>query len=246
MFGNLTTDGLQESQDRLGGISVFNTDIYIGTIKALYAGVSSGGATSVTLIADLNGKEYTETMYVTNKDGKNWFANKQDPTKKVPLPGFTVVDDICLIATGEPLAVQETEEKVIKVWDSEAKKEMPKSVPMIIGALGKPIALGIQKSLANKQKKEGTEYVPIAETREENHIDKIYHPELKLTVAEARAGQDVAQFWDAWLLKNKDQVRDKRTIKDGEAGNSGAPSKAPSKPGTPAGQPERKSLFAKK
>lgn len=246
MFGNLTTDGLQESQDRLGGISVFNTDIYIGTIKALYAGVSSGGATSVTLIAIINGKEYTETLYVTNKDGKNWFPNKQDPTKKVPLPGFTVVDDICLIATGEPLAVQETEEKVINIWDSEAKKEVPKSVPMIIGALGKPIALGIQKSLANKQKKEGAEYVPIAETREENHIDKIYHPELKLTVAEARAGQDVAQFWDAWLLKNKDQVRDKRTIKDGEAGNSGAPSKAPPKPGTPTGQPERKSLFAKK
>jgi len=246
MFGNLTTDGLQESQDRLGGISVFNTDIYIGTVKALYAGKSSGGATSVTLIADLNGKEYTETLYVTNKDGQNWFANKQDNTKKVPLPGFTVVDDICLIATGEPLAAQETEEKVIKIWDNEAKKEMPKSVPMIIAALGKPIALGIQKTLANKQTKVGTDYVPNAETREENHIDKVYHPEMKLTVAEARAGQDVAQFWDAWLLKNKDQVRDKRTIKDGEAGNSGAPSKAPPKPGTPAGQPERKSLFGKK
>ena len=245
MFGNLTTDGLQESQDRLGGISVFSTDIYIGTVKALYAGKSSGGATSVTLIADLNGKEYTETLYVTNKDGQNWFANKQDNTKKVPLPGFTVVDDICLIATGEPLAAQETEEKVVKVWDSEAKKEMPKSVPMIIAALGKPIALGIQKTLANKQTKVGTEYVPNAETREENHIDKVYHPEMKLTVAEARAGQDVAQFWDAWLLKNKDQVRDKRTIKDGEAGNSGAPSKAPPKPGTPAGQPARKSLFGK-
>ena len=246
MFGNLTTDGLQESQDRLGGISVFNTDIYIGTVKALYAGKSSGGATSVTLIADLNGKEYTETLYVTNKDGQNWFPNKQDNTKKVPLPGFTVVDDICLIATGEPLAAQETEEKVIKVWDGEAKKEMPKSVPMIIAALGKPIALGIQKTLANKQTKVGTEYVANAETREENHIDKVYHPEMKLTVAEARAGQDVAQFWDAWLLKNKDQVRDKRTIKDGEAGNSGAPSKAPPKPGTPAAQPERKSLFGKK
>ena len=245
MFGNLTTDGLQESQDRLGGISVFNTDIYIGTVKALYAGKSSGGATSVTLIADLNGKEYTETLYVTNKDGQNWFANKQDNTKKVPLPGFTVVDDICLIATGEPLATQETEEKVIKVWDSEAKKEMPKSVPMIIAALGKPIALGIQKTLANKQTKVGTEYVPNAETREENHIDKVYHPEMKLTVAEARAGQDVAQFWDAWLLKNKDQVRDKRTIKDGEVGSSGAPSKTPPKPGTPAGQPARKSLFGK-
>ena len=245
MFGNLTTDGLQESQDRLGGISVFSTDIYIGTVKALYAGKSSGGATSVTLIADLNGKEYTETLYVTNKDGQNWFANKQDNTKKVPLPGFTVVDDICLIATGEPLAAQETEEKVVKVWDSEAKKEMPKSVPMITAALGKPIALGIQKTLANKQTKVGTDYVPNAETREENHIDKVYHPEMKLTVAEARAGQDVAQFWDAWLLKNKDQVRDKRTIKDGEAGNSGAPSKAPPKPGTPAGQPARKSLFGK-
>lgn len=243
MFGNLTTDGLQESQDRLGGIQVFNTDIYIGTIKALYAGKSSGGATSVTLIADLNGKEYTETLYVTNKDGQNWFANKQDNTKKVPLPGFTVVDDICLIATGEPLAAQETEEKVIKIWDNEAKKEMPKSVPMIIAALGKPIALGIQKTLANKQTKVGNDYVPNAETREENHIDKVYHPEMKLTVAEARAGQDVAQFWDAWLLKNKDQVRDKRTIKDGEVG---APSKSAPTAAQSSDQPKRKSLFGNK
>ena len=68
---------------------------------------------------------------------------------------------------------------------------------------------------------------------------------MKLTVAEARAGQDVAQFWDAWLLKNKDQVRDKRTIKDGEVGSSGAPAKAAAKPNAPAGQPARKSLFGK-
>lgn len=242
MFGNLTTDGLQESQDRLGGTSVFSTDIYTGTIKALYAGKSSGGATSVTLIAVIGDKEYTETMYVTNKEGKNWFLNKQDNTKKVPLPGFTVVDDICLIATGEPLANQETEDKVINIWDNEAKKEMPKSVPMIIAALGKPISLGIYKHLVNKQTKVGTEYVATAETREENVIDKIYHPELKLTVAEARAGIDVAQFWDAWLAKNKDQVRDKRTIKDGAVG---APSKSAPTAGQTSEQPKRKSLFGK-
>lgn len=242
MFGNLTTDGLQESQDRLGGTSVFSTDIYTGTIKAFYAGKSSGGATSVTLIAVIGDKEYTETMYVTNKEGKNWFLNKQDNTKKVPLPGFTVVDDICLIATGEPLANQETEDKVINIWDNEAKKEMPKSVPMIVAALGKPIALGIEKTLANKKTKVGSEYVATAETREENHIDKVYHPEMKLTVAEARAGRDVAQFWDAWLLKNKDQVRDKRTIKDGEVG---APSKSAPTAGQASEQPKRKSLFGK-
>ncbi|MFR7882301.1 MAG: hypothetical protein ACLU5J_13140 [Christensenellales bacterium] len=39
-------------------------------------------------------KPYTETIYITNKEGKNYFLNKQDPTKKVPLPGFTLIDDL--------------------------------------------------------------------------------------------------------------------------------------------------------
>ena len=243
IFNKLKSEGLEESQDRLGGFSPLETDIYKATIKALYAGQSSGGAMSVNLIADIGGHEYRETLWVTNKNGENFFLNKDDKTKKVPLPSFTVADDIVLITTGEPLAAQETEEKVIKLYDFEAKAELPKSVPMITAAIGKVISLGIVKQTVNKNVKQGDEYVPSAETRDENVIEKVFHPELKLTVAEARNGQEEAKFYDAWLERNKGQTRDKRKVKDG-AGAPGAPAKAAPAAGA-SGQAPRKSLFGK-
>lgn len=241
LFGKLTNEGLEESQDRLGGFSPLDTDIYTGTIKAAYAGESQGGAMSVSLIVDVGGKEYRETLYVTNKKKENFFLNQQD--KKVPLPGFTVVDDICLITTGKPLADQDSEEKVINIYDFDAKREVPKSVPMLTGLLGQKISLGIVKQLENKNVKQGDEYVPSAETREINVIDKVFHPEMKLTVAEARNGQDQAKFWSAWEERNKGQTRDKRTVKDG-AGNAGAPPKPGAAPASGTAAP-RKSLFGK-
>lgn len=242
VFGNLTNEGLEDSQDRLGGFSPFDSDIYVGTIKAAYAGQSQGGATSVSIIVDMAGKEYRETLYVTNKKGENFFISPEK--KKVPLPGFTVVDDICLIASGKPLAEQNTEEKVINLYDFEAKRELPKSVPMLTDLLGQKIALGVLKQLENKNTKNSAgEYVPTEETREINIVDKVFHPEVKLTVAEARNGKDTPEFWDKWQERNKGQVRDKRTVKEGAGGNTGAPPKAA---GTATGTAApRKSLFGK-
>ena len=253
MFGNLKTDGLEDSQDRLGGFQPLETDIYTGVIKAFYAGVSTGGARSVSIILAVpGGKEHRETCWITNKKGENFYLNKNDRTKKVPLPGFTIIDDICLCTTGKPLSEQETQDKVLNVWDSEAKKELPKAVPMLMDVVGQNISLGILKVLENKnQKNEATgEYEPIAETRELNTTDKVFHPEHKLTVAEARNGADKAVFWDGWLERNKGVTRDKRSIKDGggSTGSAGAPQKpagTPPQPGAPAAA-GRPSLFQKK
>lgn len=244
LFGNLKSDGLEESQDRLGGFKPLETDIYTGVIKAAYAGKSDGGALSVNLIATINNAEYRETFWVTNKKGENFFLNPNDKTKKVPLPGFTVADDICLIASGKPLAEQNTEERTIKLYDFEAKKELPKGVDMLVDLIGQTISLGILKELHNKNEKQGDEYVAIAETREVNVTDKVFHPTEKMTVAEARSGATEAKFWDSWAERNKGQVRDRREIKDGAAGAKKAPGAAPTAGGTAAAP--RKSLFGNK
>lgn len=248
LFGNLKSDGLEQTQDRLGGgYQPKETDIYTGKIKALYAGKSAGGAQSVSLILSLaDGSEYRETFWITNKKGENFFLNKDDKTKKVPLPGFTIVDDLCLVTTGKPLSEQDTEEKTIKLYDSEAKKELPKAVPMLVEALGLEVSLGIVKVLENKNEKQGDEYVPTAETRELNVTDKVFHTETRMTVVEAREGAEVAKFWDSWLERNKGKIRDKRTIKDGQAGTAGAPKAAGASAAAPAaGGTPRKSLFGK-
>jgi hypothetical protein len=246
LFGNLKNDGLEETQDRLGGgFGVKETAIYTGVVKALYAGESQGGAQSVTLILGLkDGSEYRETFYVTNKKKENFFLNRDDNSKKVPLPGFTIVDDICLVTSGAPLADQQTEDKVVKIWDTDAKKELPKSVPMLVDVLGKELSLGVLKVLEDKTVKNQTtgEYEPNGETREVNVVDKVFHTETRMTVVEAREGADTAKFWDSWSERNNGKVRDKRKNKDGQAGKPGAPrpTSAPA-----AGAEAKKSLFQK-
>lgn len=246
-FGNLTNDGLEETEDRLGGgYQPLETDLYTGVIKAFYAGKSkSSDARNVSVLFQVGDKEYRETIYVTNKNGENWFLNKDDKTKKVPLPGFTTIDDICLAATGQALADQAWEEKTIKLYDYDLKKEVPTVVMMAVDVIGKTVSLGIQKILENKGEKQADgSYEPGPETREINSIVKAFHTETKMTMAEARAGKEAGEFWDQWVEKNKGVVRDNRKIKDGQAG-SVAGKAAPKAGATGATTAPRKSLFIK-
>ncbi len=241
IFNNLTNDGLEETQDRLGGGFVYDTDAYDATIKLAYAGKSKGGATSLSIVAEMpGGKEYKETLWVTNKKGENFFLNKQDNSKKVPLPGFTVADDICLCTTEKPLADQDTEDKVVNIYDFDAKKELPTSVPVLTELLGKVVTLGVLKQLEDKTKDDGQgNYVPTGETKETNTIDKVFHTPTKLTMVEVRNGVKEAAFYGSWVERNQGKTRD-RTTKDA-GGKSGAPRSGPPQSGGTAAP--RKSLF---
>lgn len=251
VFGKLTNDGLEETKDVLGGFVTYDTDIYLAKIKAAFAGKSDGGAQNVTLLLTLpGGKEYRETVYITNKKGENWFLNKNDTKKKVPLPGFTTIDDICLMTTDKPLAQQDTEDKVMKVYDPQEKKELPKSVPVLTGLTDKEIFIAIEKSLVNKNEKDNSgNYVATAEEREENNIVKVFHSPSKITVPEAREAQKTGNaptpaFHDAWLEKNKGKVRDKRTIKNGVGGGS-TNGRPPQSGAAAGGEKKTTSLFGK-
>lgn len=241
MFNNLTDAGLEKAEDRLGGgFSVRDTDIYTFKIKAAYAGKSAGGAMNVSLICEDSQGEYRETIYITNKKGENFFVKDG---KKIPLPGFTIINDLCLIATNEPLSSQETEEKVIKLYDFEAKKEVPTAVPMIMSLVDAEVSFAIQKIIEDKNAKDDSgEYVPTGETREVNNIVKVFHTETKMTIVEAMNGAEEAKFWDAWVEKNQGKVYDKST-KDAKA-QGGKPAPRPTQGGAKEGG--RPSLFGKK
>lgn len=252
IFKNLKNEGLEETQDRLGGgFQPLDSGAYTGTIKAAYAGKSSSSeAMSVTFILDLDGldREYRETFWVTNGKGENFFLNKNDNSKKVPLPGFTIVDDICMVTAEKPLFEVEPEEKTIKLYDYEAKKEVPTSVQMLVELIGQKVTFGVLKVQENKSKKEGNEYVATAEEREINTTDKVFHYPSNVTVPEARQGITDAVFFDAWVQRNKGVTRDKRTIKDGksaQAGKSGRPAGGPPQ-AADTGAKKTSSLFGNK
>lgn len=245
VFGNLKDEGLEEAQDRLGGFQALETDAYTGTIKVAYAGKANDAnskAQSVTMILDFNGKEYRETFWVADREGKNWFPNRDDKTKKVPLPSYNVVNDICLVTTDKPLADQVAEDKVVNVWDPEAKKELPKTVPMLTGLLGKPVTLGIRKEIgwAQKRNESTGQWEDTDKERTENTTDKVFHYPSGLTVVEAKNNQP-ATFKDKWVEANKGKTRDRREGKGANSGKAGAPPQS-----SKAASSNTPSLFDKK
>ncbi|QDP54351.1 MAG: hypothetical protein Unbinned4120contig1000_3 [Prokaryotic dsDNA virus sp.] len=247
-FNNLNTDGMEETGDRLGGYSALESGIYTGKIKAAYAGQSSGGAHNMTVIlegGDFGSTEYRETIYVTNKKGENFYLNKNDKTKKVPLPGFTTVEDLCLATVGKPLSEIDFEDKVMNIYDYEAQKELPKSVPMAVELIGQEVSVAILKTIENQTEKDGAgNYVPKADgsTREVNNIDKVFNTATKMTVAEAKGGAKEPEFWDKWDAKNTGETRDKTTNVGGNAGRPGG-GNAPQAGGNASGNAPRTSLF---
>lgn len=244
LFSKLGTEGLEEATDRLGGgFAALDHNIYSGKLKALYAITAGSGAMGVVILFNHAGGEYRETVYVTNKKGENFFIDK-NTQKKVPLPGFTTVNNICMITTGKPLSEQTIEEKIFNVWDKEASKELPKSVPTLIDTIDQEISFGILKYLEDKTKLEGNAYVPTGETRETNQIAVVFHTESHSTLLEAEKAQD-AVFWDKWSEKYVGApVIDKTSKTPGVANGKPAAAGAPQAGASSAAA--RPSLFAKK
>lgn len=241
IFKDLDNDGLEQQEDRLGGYQVLDTSAYDAEISLAYAGKSANGAQFLTVHAKLdNGQEHRETLYVTNRKGENFWTNDAD--KKVPLPGYTLANNLCIVATDLPLNEQTDEEKIVKIYDFDEGKEMPKAVPVITSLIGKRVTLGILNVLENKKAKQGDKWAATADEKNANYIDNVFHEETKMTVAEALKHKgwdaDKADFYQKWLTKNEGKVRDKREIKDGQGGTSGKPGAAPESGGT-----ERRSLF---
>lgn len=224
IFSSLGTTGFEEQKDTLGGYQPLDTGAYPAKIKTIYITTSEKGAMAANVVAEINGQEYHEQLWITNSKGENFFLNKKTGNK-VALPGFTALNDICLCAIGKELKELDAEPRVFKIYDYNAKAEVPREVPTITELMNHEVILGIVRQRVDKKiKNDAGEYVASGETREENVIEKVFHLSTHKTVNEAKAGAEEAQFYDKWVEKNAGVIRDKAKGK-AEAGTAGAPQK---------------------
>lgn len=199
---------LEETTDNLGGYEQLSSDLYLAKVKACYEIQSKGGAIGIVVqlnLPELN-REYSETIYITNREKKPFYISKDN--KKMPLPGYTTINDLCMVASGKGVAEQPEEEKQVLVYDLDQKREIPKAVPVLVDLLGKTVVVGITKTRENKTALVNGKYEPTAQERISNNINKVFYPDNHKTVPENRDGKE-AVFWDKWLKKYKDQVIDK-------------------------------------
>jgi hypothetical protein len=244
MFANLKLqDDVQAEKDVVGGnFGPLESGIYPAKVTMAYTGVSAGGANSVTIhLMTGEGKELRETLWVTSGTAKGCLNTytKQDGTKEY-LPGFNLLESLTNLTIGKHAADLEPENKVIKLWNSELKKEAPTEKPVITELLDQEVYVAVQKCIVDKNVKnaEGN-YVPSGETREVNEIAKFFRASDKMTTAELRGGATEAEYYNTWVERNSGKTRDKST-KDAaaNAGVAGAPAQAA------AAAAPRPSLFA--
>lgn len=227
MFQDLSTDSLEEVTD-FSGFTTLTSNLYEARLTSAYGGYSAKGAAFVRLSFDLDGKEYNEVIYVSTREGKNYYTKNG---KNYGLPGFNIINAICAMVTGEELAQQDTEIKKVKAWDPELKKETIQDVPMLVDLIDGVVTLGILEEVEDKYNGEP------GETIRKNSIDAVFHSESRQTYAEA-CRDDEAKFIDTWLKSNEEKVRDK----SGKSSN-----KTTSKGSGGSDKPARtKSVFGKK
>ena len=184
--------------------------------------------------------EYRETFWITNKNGDNFFIDKNDAKKKVPLPGFTIIDDLCLVSTNKPLAQQPAEDKVMNIYDVEAK-EMPKSVPMLVNLIGKQVTRhpqgGPQQADQERRRRICRHR---RDPRGEHHRQTLSSP-VEPQRRRGPKGIQTATFYGAWVEKNQGVTEIAPTRAARQKGRVGRPNGAPPKAGESA--PKTASLF---
>lgn len=217
---------VENTQDTVGGFQPLQSDIYNAVVKVAYTTESKNGATGVVLILGLDGREYRETLYITNRNGDVFYTKNNI---KHYLPGFVNIDELCLVAAGKPLSECETEEKKVKVFNFETMKEEPTDVPVIMDLVGKEIKVAIVLEKQFKQAQGSNGYEDTDEVIERNQINKFFSTE-GFTANEIKDGVEDADFYDKWIESNQGRVIDRTKKKKNDSGTGKGTPKRRSKP----------------
>lgn len=246
LLANLTTDSsIADEKDYAGGgASILESGLYKLKVIIAYLTKSDGGAIGLVLnLKTEAGQDVRQTLWMTSGTAKGCKNFYEKDGEKHYLPGFLMANSLCLLTVGKEISQLETEQKVIPVWNSTAKAEVPTKVDMLMDLIGKEILAGILKQTVDKTKKNPATgiYEPTGETRDENEIDKFFRERDRMTTAEIRAQAETASFVETWLKKNEGNTRNKAkgAAAAGTAGLPGRPAAAPASAGKPTS-----SLFA--
>jgi hypothetical protein len=238
-----TSNDIAESGDQSLS-TIRESGLYVDTINKAYLTESAGGANAVVLeLQDASGSKLRTTIYFTSgkaKGQKNYYENRDG--EKRYLPGFELMENLCKLVTGKPLAQQDTQARTVPVYNFDAGAELPTEVTALHELWGKQILTGVVKQLVSKNvKNDAGAYVPTAETREQNEVIKFFDATTQQTLTE-RSGNVPANYVNDWRKKFEGKLINK-VSKD--APTSGSPFTRPtgSAPGPVQSGQQVDSLF---
>lgn len=190
-----------EERDSLGGGFLLTSGAYEMTCTSFWSGNFEKGAGFVEAeFIGADGQKYKIRECTSKADGSITYEKDGE---KFYMPGFNKMNSLALLASRKGLADLTWEEKAVKVYNKDTQSDVPTLVPVATEMLGKKVILGILEVEVNKTVKNETtgKYDPIAETRVENQLDKVFDFESKKTISEFRAKAEKAEFYDEWVKK---------------------------------------------
>jgi len=186
-FKKLAKNAVQEVESDFSG-GLLETGVYTGTVTLAYVGqASQSKAQSLNLVIDVDGREVRDTLWVSNREGEPTYKDKRSGENR-NLPGYNLANSLAQLVVSENLGDLDTDEKTVKLYDYDAKKEVPTNVEVFPDLHGETIKLAIEKRIEDKQEKnEDGKYVASGETRTSNVIHKFFDPVSGCTISEIKA-----------------------------------------------------------
>ncbi|QGH72762.1 MAG: single stranded DNA binding protein [Podoviridae sp. ctLUJ1] len=192
-FGENVEDGTES----VGGWSADDSGIQKVIITEAYITQSAKGASAVNLTTkNKEGDERRYTIYFTNAKGEVFYMNKQSG-KAVKLPGYQLLDNICLATCGKPFmeVYKAKQKKTIDLYDKESRREIPQTVPVLPLMCKKLVKLGIIKVISNGFKNGAA----TNDKRETNEIHMVFNAANDLTPKEAANGKTEPKLYNEWV-----------------------------------------------
>lgn len=230
----------QEERDTVGGFAPWPSGLYKAKLKAAFLGSFDGGSRYIEVITELTNeagdtREVSERETVWSSKTKGPFYVDKKTGEKKELIGKAKMDALGRLICGKDLSQSVFEEKFHKIYDKAAKGETNQARPTLVEWSGADLYVGLVAIQENKSTKATDSagkvtYVPTADIREFNSVDKFFN-DKKQTILEVTQGVD-AEFYTDWVKANDGKVRDK--TKKGIAPAAGAPAAGvPSATATP-------------
>tara|TARA_B110000503_G_C7133765_1_gene407924 strand:- start:804 stop:1529 length:726 start_codon:yes stop_codon:yes gene_type:complete len=210
---NVETDvEVQEERDSVG-FKAWESGFYPATLKAAFLGEFGSGSRYIEIVTEIRNPETGETMNHSERETV-WSANtkgayyidKKTKAKK-QLIGLSKMNSLGELLTGNALKNSTFTNKFHTVYSAEANGQVPTELPTLVDWCGKEIYVGLQKVIANKQTKQGTKYVDIAETREFNEVNKFFDENKRSNLEVKRDTKAI--FYNDWVKANANKTKDK-------------------------------------
>lgn len=196
----------------IGGGFHLPTGLYAMVVQNAYFDKTAKGATMMHL--HLKRKAGGNQVYrfsdcVVSGNEKGNKPTYMKDGKEFPLPGYSKMNQVVQITTGKTLGQITPEKKLVKIYDYEAKADVPREVDVVTEMIGQEILVGLQFRRENKKALVNGKWVDTDKPNEFNELDKVFYPD-GFTVTEKKAEATSAAFVEKWREVNPDgQVIDK-------------------------------------